>query len=99
MSDALLIDSVELLAFHRLFDAQVAKTPTHIAVLFEEESWTYQQLSDYAHIIAKELLSRGLTEEECVGICVDRSPGAIAAMLSAIKSMPILFLVLAIFNG
>jgi amino acid adenylation domain-containing protein len=85
MSDALLIDSVELLAFHRLFDAQVAKTPTHIAVLFEEESWTYQQLSDYAHIIAKELLSRGLTEEECVGICVDRSPGAIAAMLGIMR--------------
>lgn len=86
MSVAFPIDSVELLAFHRLFDVQVAQAPARTAVLFEEENWTYQQLSDFTHIIAKELLRRGLAEEECVGICVDRSPGAIAAMLGIMRA-------------
>lgn len=86
MTTILSDDSVELCAFHRLFDAQVAKTPEHIAVLFEEESWTYRRLANFAHAIAHKLLERGLQGEECVGICVDRSPGAIAAMLGIMRA-------------
>jgi len=86
MSLTLPIDSIELTAFHRLFDAQVAKTPNRTAIFFEEESWTYLQLSQFAHAIAWELLRRRVGEEECVGICVDRSPGAIAAMLGIMRA-------------
>ena len=86
MSLTLPIDSIELSAFHRLFDAQVARTPNRTAIFFEEESWTYLQLSQYAHAIAWELLRSRVGEEECIGICVDRSPGAIAAMLGIMRA-------------
>ena len=86
MASILSVDSVELLAFHRLFELQVAHTPDRAAVLFEDETWTYQQLANFALHIATELLQHGLAEEECVGICVDRSPGAIAAMLGIMRA-------------
>jgi amino acid adenylation domain-containing protein len=86
MSLTLPIDSIELSAFHPLFDAQVSRAPNRTAILFEEESWTYLQLSQFAHAIAWELLRRRVGEEECVGICVDRSPGAIAAMLGIMRA-------------
>lgn len=86
MASILSVDSVELLAFHRLFERQVAQTPDRTAVLFEDECWTYQQLADFAQHIATELFRRGLAEEECVGICVDRSPVAIAAMLGIMRA-------------
>ena len=86
MSLTLPTDSVELVAFHRLFDNQVAATPDRIAVYFEDESWSYRQLALFADAIAGELVSRGLVREECVGLCLDRSPGAIAAMLGIMKA-------------
>lgn len=86
MSLILSVDSIGLVAFHRLFDAQVAQTPDRIAIFFENETWTYRQLSDVAHRIAVELHRRGLRREKCVGICVDRSPGAIAAMLGIMRA-------------
>jgi amino acid adenylation domain-containing protein len=86
MSLILPVDSIGLVAFHRLFDAQVAQTPDRIAIFFENETWTYRQLSEIAHRIAVELRRRGVSREECVGICVDRSPGAIAAMLGIMRA-------------
>lgn len=86
MSLTLPTDSVELVAFHRLFDNQVNATPDRIAVYFEDESWSYRQLSLFADAIACVLVDRGLAREECVGLCLDRSPGAIAAMLGIMKA-------------
>jgi amino acid adenylation domain-containing protein len=86
MASILSVDSVELLAFHRLFELQVAQTPDRAAVFFEEECWTYQDLAEFTQRIATNLFRRGLAEEECVGICVDRSPGAIAAMLGIMRA-------------
>lgn len=86
MSISISVDSARMLPFHQLFDVQVAKTPERTAILFEDECWTYQDLANFVNTISRELLKRQLAAEECVGICVDRSPRAIAAMMGIMRA-------------
>lgn len=76
----------QLIAFHLLFEQQVAATPDRIAVIHEETQWTYQQLKKQADHIAAYLRDQSLKSEERVGICLDRSPTAIAAMIGIMKA-------------
>jgi amino acid adenylation domain-containing protein len=76
----------KLIAFHLLFEQQVAATPDCIAVIHEETTWTYQQLKDQADQIAAYLRVQSLKPEERVGICLDRSPTAIASMIGIMKA-------------
>lgn len=76
----------QLTAFHLLFEQRVASTPERIAVIHEDTRWTYQQLKEQADQISAYLLERSLKSEERIGICLDRSPTAIAAMIGIMKA-------------
>lgn len=76
----------KLIAFHLLFEQQVAAAPERIAVIHEETQWTYQQLKDQSDQIAAYLRDRSLKSEERVGICLDRSPAAVASMIGIMKA-------------
>ncbi|HLO87426.1 MAG TPA: amino acid adenylation domain-containing protein [Nostocaceae cyanobacterium] len=69
-----------------LFAAQVAKTPDAIAVVAGEESLTYQQLNEQANQLANYLNSLGVGKEVLVGVCSDRSPSMIIALLAILKA-------------
>ncbi|MEH1817514.1 MAG: amino acid adenylation domain-containing protein [Nostoc sp.] len=71
---------------HELFEQQVEKTPNAIAVVYENESLTYQQLSDRANQLAQYLRSLGVKPEVLVGICVERSPLLIVGLLGILKA-------------
>jgi surfactin family lipopeptide synthetase A len=71
---------------HRLFEEQVERTPDAIAVVFEEEYLTYQQLNAKANRIAHYLQSLGLAPEVLVGICVERSLYMIVGLLGILKA-------------
>ncbi|QHG14907.1 non-ribosomal peptide synthetase [Nostoc sp. ATCC 53789] len=58
---------------HELFEEQVEKTPNAIAVVYENESLTYQQLNDRANQLAHYLQTLGVGAEILVGICIERS--------------------------
>lgn len=73
-------------AFTQLFEAQVAKTPEAVAVSFEGENTTYDELNRRANQLAGYLLERGFERESRVGICLDRSTNAIICMLGILKS-------------
>ncbi|PHQ36003.1 amino acid adenylation domain-containing protein [Rhodopirellula bahusiensis] len=67
--------------FIDLFWKQCEATPHRIAVVQEDCSWTYQDLLSQSCKIAQSLLRDGVEQGDRVGICLDRSPIAIASML------------------
>lgn len=71
---------------HELFEAQVAKTPDAVAVRFNEQYLTYAELNKRANQLARYLQRLGVGAEVVVGICLERSPEMIVALLAILKS-------------
>ncbi|MEH2135788.1 non-ribosomal peptide synthetase [Nostoc sp.] len=70
-----------------MFEAQVAKTPDHHALLFESQSLTYQQLNQKANQLAHYLIQNyQIQPDTLIGICVERSLEMIIGVLSIIKA-------------
>lgn len=77
----------ELVSFPELFERQVEETPDASAVFFEDSTMTYRQLNASANQVARYLLDQcEVSREQCVGLCVDKSSLAIAAMLGILKA-------------
>jgi acyl carrier protein len=58
---------------YQLFEEQVARTPNDVAVVFEGQQLTYNELNCRANQLAHYLQSLGVKPDELVGICVERS--------------------------
>ncbi|BDA74266.1 amino acid adenylation domain-containing protein [Calothrix sp. PCC 7716] len=71
---------------HQLFEEQVEKTPDAIAVVFENQQLTYQELNNKANLLAHYLQSLGVESEVLVGICVERSLELIVGILGILKA-------------
>ncbi len=71
---------------HDLFAAQVELTPDAVAIQQEGQQLTYRELSDRANQLAHHLQSLGVKPETLVGICVERSPEMIIALLGILKA-------------
>ncbi|MCV3211983.1 amino acid adenylation domain-containing protein [Plectonema radiosum NIES-515] len=71
---------------HQLFEEQVEKTPNALAVVFEKEQLTYQQLNQRANQLAHHLQSLGVKPEVLVGICVERSVEMVVGLLGILKA-------------
>ncbi len=73
-------------AVHEWVEAQVARTPRALAVVFEGESLTYEELDRRANRMAHGLRRRGVAPERLVGICVERSLEMAVAALAVLKA-------------
>ncbi|MEX0267856.1 amino acid adenylation domain-containing protein [Leptolyngbyaceae cyanobacterium UHCC 1019] len=71
---------------HHLFEAQVRQRPTAIAVNYGDRSFTYEALNQGSNQLARYLQRLGIEAETPVGICLERSIEAIAAMLAVLKA-------------
>ncbi|NEQ79119.1 MAG: amino acid adenylation domain-containing protein [Moorea sp. SIO2I5] len=71
---------------HQLFEAQVEKTPNAVAVVFENQQLTYQQLNQRANQLAHHLQSLGVQSEVLVGICLERSLEMLVGLLGILKA-------------
>lgn len=71
---------------HQLFEAQVERTPDAVAVVFDNEQLTYQQLNSRANQLARYLQKLGVGPEVLVGICVDRSLEMVVGLLGILKA-------------
>ncbi|MDJ0615616.1 MAG: amino acid adenylation domain-containing protein [Calothrix sp. MO_192.B10] len=71
---------------HHLFEEQVERTPDAVAVVFEDQELTYQQLNCQANQLAHYLQTLGVKPEVLVGICVERSLEMVVGLLGIIKA-------------
>ncbi|HEC84909.1 MAG TPA: amino acid adenylation domain-containing protein, partial [Thioploca sp.] len=69
-----------------LFEEQVEKTPHNVAVVFEDQQLTYQELNSRANQLAHHLQTLGVKPEVLVAICVDRSLDMVIGLLSILKA-------------
>ncbi|MDZ8263788.1 amino acid adenylation domain-containing protein [Nostoc sp. ChiQUE01b] len=71
---------------HQLFEEQAQRTPHAVAVVYENEQLTYQQLNCRANQLAHYLRSLGVGPEVLVGICVERSLEMVVGLLGILKA-------------
>src|SRR5262249_4312825 len=69
-----------------LFAAQVARPPAAVAVVFEDEALSYRELEQRANRLAHHLRARGVGPEVVVGLCLERSPAMVVALLAILKA-------------
>ncbi|MEZ6088046.1 MAG: amino acid adenylation domain-containing protein [Pirellulaceae bacterium] len=68
--------------FHDVARRQAVAT----AVVDQTRELTYSQLDRPSNVLANRLVSRGLSCEECVGVCAGRSSEAVVGMLGVVKA-------------
>ncbi|MEH1805764.1 amino acid adenylation domain-containing protein [Nostoc sp.] len=73
-------------SIHQLFEEQVELTPDAVAVVFEDQQLTYQQLNCRANQLAHYLQSLGVSTDVLVGICVERSLDMVVGLLGILKA-------------
>ena len=71
---------------HELFEAQAARTPQAPAVRFGPQVLTYGELNERANQLACHLGSLEVGIETPVGICMERSPEMIVAVIAILKA-------------
>jgi amino acid adenylation domain-containing protein len=74
------------LCLHELFEAQAARTPDATALIFDDERLSYRELNLKANRLARQLRAVGVCAEVRVGVCVERSPEMIVALLGILKA-------------
>lgn len=71
---------------HELFENQVKNNPNNIAVIFEDEKLTYNQLNEKANKLAVTLRKKGVKNNSIVGVMIERSLEAIIAIVAILKA-------------
>jgi amino acid adenylation domain-containing protein len=71
---------------HELAAEQTARTPEATALVFEGESLSFAELDARANRLARVLRERGVSRGTLVGLCLERSPDMVAALLAVLKA-------------
>ncbi len=79
-------DFDQQICIHQLFELQVEKTPEAVAVIFENEQLTYQELNFQANQLAHQLKELGVQAGVLVAVYLERSLEMIAAVLGILKA-------------
>lgn len=69
-----------------LISAQMAKTPTAIALTHRTDQLTYQRLEQQVNALAAYLQTQGVGPEVLVGVCLERSSDLVIALLAILKA-------------
>jgi len=71
---------------HQLFEEQVERTPQKVALVFEGQSLSYEQLNERSNRLAHYLREAGVQPDSCVGICIERSVEMVVGLLGILKA-------------
>ncbi len=74
------------LCVHQLFETQVKQRPDAVAVIFEGNELSYQELNERANRLAHYLRKLGIGPQSLVGICQDRSSDMLISTLGVLKA-------------
>ncbi len=67
------IDYPRDICLHELFEAQAARTPDAVALVFDDRSLSYREFNELANRLAHYLRRRGVGAESLVGVYMERS--------------------------
>ncbi|MGZ0199996.1 amino acid adenylation domain-containing protein [Streptomyces sp. RM1] len=84
--DPLTAEAADPRLVHEVFEARAAATPDAIAVVADGQALTYAELNARANRVAHRLIALGAGPDLVVGICVERGPELIPAILGVLKS-------------
>ena len=76
----------ENICIHEMFEQQVVKTPKKTAVIFENETLSYQELNERSNQIARKLIANGVKNGQIVGIMLNRSFAMMIGILGILKA-------------
>ncbi|MBW4431909.1 MAG: amino acid adenylation domain-containing protein [Pelatocladus maniniholoensis HA4357-MV3] len=71
---------------HNWFEQQCDRTPDNIAVIYENQQFTYQKLNNLANQLSHYLQQLGVKPDVMVGLCVERSPLMLIGLLGTLKA-------------
>ncbi|HEY9283907.1 MAG TPA: amino acid adenylation domain-containing protein, partial [Pyrinomonadaceae bacterium] len=71
---------------HRLFEAQVERSPEATALTFEGQHLTYAELNRRANQLARRLRRLGVGPDVPVAVCMERSIELVVALLGVLKA-------------
>jgi amino acid adenylation domain-containing protein len=71
---------------HQLFEVQVERTPANVAIVFEQEQVTYEEINRRSNQLAHHLRTLGVEPDVCVGIYVERSIEMVVGLLGILKA-------------
>ncbi|GCF09825.1 hypothetical protein KDI_33890 [Dictyobacter arantiisoli] len=71
---------------HVLFEEQVARTPDAVALVFQEQCLTYEELNRRANQFAHHLQKLGVRPDVLVALCLERSLAMPLAVLAVLKA-------------
>lgn len=74
------------LCIHQLFEAQAERTPRAIALLFQQQAWTYQDLNRRANQVAHLLQHLGIGPGAFVAVYMERAAEMLPALLGILKA-------------
>ena len=74
------------ICLHELIEAQVAKTPDALAVVFEHQTVTYRELDARSNRLASALQAHGVGPDVLVGLCLERSIEMVVGLLAILKA-------------
>ncbi len=80
------VDYSRHLCIHELIQEQVKRTPDAVAVQYEDNSFTYQELDWHADRLAETLIAQGVGPGTLAGIFVNRSIEMLVGMLGVLKA-------------
>jgi len=81
-----LVSTVRVTVIQQRFEAQVARTPDAVAVVFGDQRLTYRELNWRANKLARLLRTMGVGCESVVGVCIERSLDMVIALLAVLKA-------------
>ena len=73
-------------AIHHLIEAQAARTPDAVALVFDTQSLTFARLNQQANRLAHRLIAAGVGPDVLVGIAVRRSVDLVVGLLAILKA-------------
>ena len=71
---------------HELFEEQVSRTPSAVAVMYEDTQLTYAELNARANQLARYLRRQGVGLESRVGLCLERSLDLVVGIFGVLKA-------------
>jgi amino acid adenylation domain-containing protein len=71
---------------HQHFEAQAARNPDAVALIYDKQRFSYRELNERANQLAHYLISLQIGPDVLVGLFIDRSPEMIIGLLGVLKA-------------